>query len=123
MCQELVSYTIAIQDRDRGRQPPRWAQATARSWLPQPLLPQLGPPQQPGPPRLMAAGQGPFQVPFTPDNNDFCSAEPHAVCMCSSKGMIYKLHPIGSSTRNCCKGCAGTTCVLQMGFKHFQVRR
>ena len=57
---------MAVDDGDRGRgqQPPRWAQATPRSWLPQPPLPQLGPPQQPGPPRLMAAGQPPFQVLF-----------------------------------------------------------
>ena len=62
--QEVVRYTVAVHDGDRGQQPPRWAQATARSWLPQPPLPQLGPLQQPGPPRLMAAGQPPFQVPI-----------------------------------------------------------
>ena len=64
--QEVVRYTVAVHDGDRGQghQPPRWAQATPRSWLPQPPLPQVGPPQQPGPPRLMAAGQPPFQVLF-----------------------------------------------------------
>ena len=62
LAQELVRYSIAIHDKDMGQQPPRWAQATPRSWLPQPPLPQLGLPPQPGPPRLMAAGQPPFQV-------------------------------------------------------------
>lgn len=59
--QVLVRYTVAFPDGDKGRTP-RWAQAAARSWLPPSPLPQLGPPLQPGPPRLMAAGQPPFQV-------------------------------------------------------------
>ncbi|DBB02511.1 TPA: hypothetical protein ACH3X3_011503 [Trebouxia sp. C0006] len=59
--QELVRYSVAICDGEKGQQPPRWAQATVRSWLPLSPLPQLGPPQHSGPPRLMAAGQPPFQ--------------------------------------------------------------
>ena len=60
--QELVRYSVAICDGEKGQQPPRWAQATVRSWLPLSPIPQLGPPQHSGPPRLMAAGQPPFQV-------------------------------------------------------------
>lgn len=58
--QELVRYVLVVQDSEKA--PLRWAQGTHRSWLPLSPVTLPGPPQQPGPPRLMAAGQPPFQA-------------------------------------------------------------
>lgn len=58
--QELVRYVLVVQDSEKA--PLRWGQGTHRSWLPLSPVTLSAPPQQPGPPRLMAAGQPPFQV-------------------------------------------------------------